>query len=302
MTLLLSIFTDDIVPIFIVAAVGFWLARRWRADVKVFSRLTFNVLMPCLVFTALLSSRVSAAEFGRTAVFATVATVGIGLVAQLAASLLRLDRVTASGLVLAATFANVANYGLPLVQYAFGPAALGYGTIYVIVNLVLVYTLGIFVASRGRVSVRDACLNILKAPAVYAVAVAAIVAATGVAVPAPIMRPVQLLSDAALPVQILVLGMQLERARIERPWLVGGTAALRLVAAPLLALAVAAACGLQGVAWQTGLVQAAMPTAVFSGILAVEYDAAPGLVTDAVFASTLISPFTLAVLIAVMSH
>jgi hypothetical protein len=256
--------------------------------------------MPCLVFTALLSSRVAAAEFARTAVFATAATVVIGLLAQLAAYLLRLDRVTASGFVLAVMFANVANYGLPLVQYAFGPAALGYGTIYVIVNLVLVYTLGIFLASRGRVSVRAALLNVLKAPAVYAVGLAAVVAASGVTVPTPIMRPIQLLSDAALPVQILVLGMQLERARIERPWLVGGAAALRLLAAPLAALAVAAACGLQGVAWQTGLVQAAMPTAVFSGILAVEYDAAPALVTDVVFASTLISPFTLAAIIAVL--
>ncbi len=123
---------------------------------------------------------------------------------------------------------------------------------------------------------------------------------SGIVIPLPVMRPLQLLSDAAVPVQIVVLGMQLERARIERPLLMGAAGFLRLVVAPALGFALALACGLQGPALQAGLVQSAMPTAVVAGILAVEYDTEPGFVTSVVFFSTVISPFTLTLLIAAL--
>ena len=122
MTLLLSIFADDIIPVLLIASVGFLLARRLHADVRPFSALTLNVLMPCLVFTALLSTKVSAVEFGRTVLFATAATFEMAAAGWLVARVLRLDRATGSGFVLGVTFANVANYGLPVVLFAFGQA------------------------------------------------------------------------------------------------------------------------------------------------------------------------------------
>ncbi|MFO7692703.1 MAG: hypothetical protein R6V57_06415, partial [Vicinamibacterales bacterium] len=64
MDLLLTIFADDLVPIFVVASIGFVLARRLHVDVTSISRITFNALAPCLVFNLLVTSRVGAAEFG----------------------------------------------------------------------------------------------------------------------------------------------------------------------------------------------------------------------------------------------
>ena len=58
----------------------------------------------------------------------------------------------------------------------------------------------------------------LRVPAVYGAVAAAIVMASGLHVPDAIARPMTLLSDAALPMMVLVLGMQLERATWpERP-------------------------------------------------------------------------------------
>jgi len=71
-TLLLSIFANDVLPIFLVASVGFLLARYLHADVKTLSRLAFNVLAPCLVFNLLVTSKISADEFGRMVLFASV--------------------------------------------------------------------------------------------------------------------------------------------------------------------------------------------------------------------------------------
>jgi predicted permease len=121
--------------------------------------------------------------------------------------------------------------------------------------------------------------------------------------PLAITRPIALLSDAALPMMILVLGMQLERATVpERPSLVGVAVAISLVVAPIVAIVMASFLGVQGAARQAAVILSSMPVAVVTTILAVEFDVTPAFVTSAVFVSTLLSPLTLTPLIAYLRH
>jgi predicted permease len=93
--------------------------------------------------------------------------------------------------------------------------------------------------------------------------------------------------------------MQLERAAIpERPLLVVLATVLTLGVTPLLALGLTPVLGLSGPARQAAVIEASMPTAVVTTILALEYEIAPAFVTSAVFLSTLLSPFTVTLLIA----
>src|SRR5688500_3074839 len=134
---------------------------------------------------------------------------------------LRLSRPEASALLLVVMFSNGGNYGLPVVSFAFGEEALSYGTVFFLTGSVLANTVGAFMAAAGRRNVRTSLASVLKIPALYGIAAALLVLATGANVPTPILRPVTMLSDAALPLMILVLGMQLERAqRPTRPGLV----------------------------------------------------------------------------------
>jgi len=302
-TLLLSIFADDIAPILLVASVGFLLARYLHVDVKTLSRVTLYALTPCLAFNILVTSKISAAELGRMALFAVCAVLGIGLITRLITLPLRLDRATVSACLIVVMFANGGNYGLPLTKFAFGPEALAYATVYFVASVVLTYTIGIFLASSGQQGLGQALVSVLKMPVVYAVVLALVVILTGATLPLPVMRPIQLLSDAAIPSMLLILGMQLERAvKPERPWLVGLATALRLVVSMLLGFALALIFGLGGAARQAGVIQAAMPTAVITTILALEYKLDPSFVTGVVFLSTLLSPFTLTVLIAFLQR
>ena len=98
---------------------------------------------------------------------------------------------------------------------------------------------------------------------------------------------------------VLVLGMQLERARVaERPTVVAVAVGLSLIVAPIVALGLSSFLGLSGAARQAGVILASMPVAVVTTILALEFDVAPAFVTNAVFISTLLSPLTLTPLIA----
>ena len=196
---LLSIFVSDLLPIFLVAGVGFLLARYLGASVQTLSRVSFNALAPCLVFSQLVTSPVSGSEFGRMALFCVLSTLAMGLAARAAAGLLRLDRPAISAFLLVVMFSNGGNYGLPVVLFAFGRDALSHASVYFVTSAVLVYTLGVLLAATGRRSSQDALTGIVKGPAAWAVAAAAIVLTSGMNVPLAVMRPATLLGDAALP-------------------------------------------------------------------------------------------------------
>jgi predicted permease len=301
--LLASIFLSDIVPVFVIAGVGFLLARYRGVRVQDLSRVVFNALSPCLVFTLLVTSHVDAAEFGRMALYAVLLMAAIGFVARLAAIPFGLDRPALVGFLLVAMFSNNGNYGLPVTLFAFGKDAMAQATVYFVTMAVLTYTVGILLAEMGRRSITRALSAILGVPAIYGVAAAALVVATHTALPVFVTRPVSLLADAAVPMMLLVLGMQLERAGMpDRPALVAVSVCLSLLGSPVLGFLIANALGLTGPARQAAVIQASMPAAVITTILAVEFDVAPNFVTAVVFFSTLLSPFTLTLLIAYLQR
>jgi len=279
--------------------VGYLLARFLDASVKTLAHVVFYALVPCLVFNLLVTSKMTCGQFGRMAAMAVLVTAAMGLVGRLAAVPFRMSRPELSAFLLVVMFSNSGNYGLPVVLFAFGQEALSHATVYFVTGSVMTYTVGVFLAAAGRRSVRSALVGIAKVPHLYAVAVAVVVVWTGMKIPLAIMRPVGLLSEAALPLMVLVLGMQLERATLpDRPALVAVAVGLSLIVAPLVALGLASLLGLSGAARQAGVGLASMPVAVVTTILALEFDVAPAFVTSAVFASTLLSPLTLTPLIA----
>ena len=301
--LVASIFVSDILPIFIIAAIGFLLARRLGASVKTLATVTFNSLSPCLVFDQLVTAQISGSQSLRVAAFCVLLTIAIGIAARLTSMPLRLDRTTLSTFLLVAMFSNSGNYALPVVLFAFGKEALAFASVYFVTSAILIYTAGILVAASGHGSVRTALARLFRVPAVYAVAAAVIVLATGAVVPLAVMRPIRLLSDAAIPVMLLVLGMQLERATMPKhPLAVGAAVVLSLVVAPIIAFGLTAVLGLAGAARQAAIIEASMPAAVITTVLALEFDLDANFATGVVFFTTLLSPLTLVLLIAYLQR
>ncbi|MFB3852809.1 MAG: AEC family transporter [Vicinamibacterales bacterium] len=298
MHLFLSIFANDVLPIFIVTAAGFLFARVLGGDVRTLSRVTFNVLSPCLVFTLLVTSEIGAGAFARMTAAAVIVVLATGITTRAIALPMGMDRQTLSALLLVVMFSNNGNYGLPVVLFAFGQEAMAQASVYFVANAVLTYTLGVFLASAGRRSAPDALRGVLRVPAVYGVVAAALVMTTGARPPLAVERAVALLADAAVPLMIFVLGMQLDRgAWPKRPALVALAACLSLVVMPMVAVPVSHLLGLTEAARQAAVVQAGMPSAVLTTIIANEFDVAPDFVTACVLVSTLASTVSVTLLI-----
>jgi predicted permease len=302
MNLLLSILLSDILPIFAIAGVGFLLARFGAADVKTVSRVVFYGLLPCLAFRMLMGSSASGPIVWRLMVLAVSIMVAMAVVGYIAARALGLDDKPLRAFLMVVMFSNSGNYGLPVVRFAFGPEALTYATIYFLTGSVTTYVASSFFADSTRGRIIGVLDKLWRMPALYGLAAALIVLAFGWTVPQAVLTPVTMLSDAAIPVMILVLGMQLERAVWpSRPGIVMLAVALSLLVTPCIALGLASVLKISGPALQAAVILSSMPVAVITTILALEFELAPEFVTSAVFISTLASPLTLTPLIAYLS-
>jgi predicted permease len=301
--LLLDIFVSDLLPVFAIAAVGFSLARYSSIDPRTVSRLTFHALAPALVFHVLVTSELRGGAFMQMVAFYALVATAAGVMGYTAARTMRLSRAETSAFLLVVVCSNSGNYGLPVALLAFGREALAHASVYFVASSIFSYTGGVLLAASGEKHIVDALRGVLRVPAVYGAVAAALTIALGVPVPEPVLRPLALLSDAALPLMILVLGMQLERTTWpDRPGVVGVAVAISLVATPLAAFGLAQLMRLSGPALQAGVLQASMPTAVITTILALEFGGAVNFVTGAVCAATLLSPLTLTWIIAYLQR
>jgi predicted permease len=298
----LSIFVNVVLPVFIVAGFGFALERRFRLPIVPVNQVVLYVLMPSFIFTSLLPVDFRSDEplrIGLFSVLLTVAMLGVGFAI---ARLLRLDRVTTSALLLTAAFPNLGNYGLSIVLLAYGAEGVRFGTILLAVQMLFGLTLAVFIASSGSSSLRRSLGEVAKQPALYAVAAALVMGLADIPVPSFIAAAVALPSQAAIPVMLLVLGMQISGTKgIEEPRLVSLAVVIRLVIGTLVGVALACALGIGGVARDVMIVGAAMPTAVFTILTATQFGARPRFVSDVVVAGTLVSIVTVTVVLAALS-
>ena len=207
----------------------------------------------------------------------------------------------AAAFLLTAAFMNAGNYGLSLNQFAFGDLGLALASIYFVVSVMMTNSLGVYIAASGGGSALQALKGLAKVPAVYAIPLAIGFRTLDVIVPTAISRPIELLSVATIPVLLLLLGMQIARAGIPRERkILSVSVAIKLLIAPAIALLISPLFGLEGLARDVGVLQSAMPTAVMTTIIAIEYDAEAAFVTGAVLVTTLLSPFTLTPLMAIL--
>jgi malate permease and related proteins len=298
-TTLLSILASDILPIFAIAAVGFLIERRLSNSVKTLSTITFNVLSPCLVFNQLVMSRLSGSAVGRMVLYCFLLTFAMGLAARLAAIPLGLNRRELSSFLLVVMFSNSGNYALPLILFAFGSEALSHASVYFVTSAILVYTVGVFIAASSGHGLRHALKGILRVPALYALVAAGAIIILHITPPVGLMRPIGMLSDAALPTMLLILGMQLKRAIApRRPTMVAAAVGLTLVVAPTIGIGLTLLLGLSGAARDAAITLASMPAAVVTTVLALEFDLDSSFVSSVVLVSTLLSPLTLVLILA----
>lgn len=304
-TLLLQVFSEVVLPIVVITGVGYVLEGAFPLDARTLNRVSLYGLSPCLLFVTLLRTEINGAEALRLSLLMLLVCVAMCICAYVIARAMGLSSTERSGFMLASTFMNSGNYGLPATRFAFGDVGFQYAVIGYLTQAFLSQTMAVYVASSGGGNRRAALTQVLKMPMLYAAVLAILLRLLGVPldesngfVAVGLYRGLRLLADATLPFLLLILGMQLRRRKPLGSFGPLGTATmLRLVASIPIAFGVAYLLGLTDLALRVGVMQAAMPTAVNTTILALEFDTWPHFVSNVVVATTVGSLLTLTVLV-----
>lgn len=300
---LYPLFANNILPIFITAAAGWLIGKVSHIESRTVARIAFYIFSPALVFQLITNNHISGDEFARMSFLAIAVTAFVGLCVWGVGKSIGLKRRMLAALLLVTILPNAGNYGLSANFFAFGEEGLAYASIYFVTMATLTYSLGIMIASMGRKTFTEAALGLLKIPVLYALAGAYIFNIYHWSLPLPLERSVDLLSQAAIPTMLVLLGLQLQRMVWNHNLLVLGLAnVFRLLVSPLAAFGLSLAIGLKGLPLQAGVLEAAMPSAVMAIILSTEFDVEPAFVTTAVTTTTLLSPLTITPLLAFLGQ
>ncbi|ATE70029.1 AEC family transporter [Lysobacter capsici] len=200
-------------------------------------------------------------------------------------------------LLLTVALGNTSFLGYPLTRALIGEHALPYAVVYDQFGAFLILsTFGLWVLARygsdTRPSARDMALRIVKFPPLWALLIGFSVMPADP--PSAIAGALQRLSDALLPLAMLTIGLSVKLAmpRDELKPLACGLA-LKLALMPALAWALVPLLGLHGEMARTTVLEAAMPSMVTAGALAIAHQLAPRLAAAMVGYGLLLSLLTL---------
>lgn len=296
---LLTTFLTVVLPVFLVAGAGVALQRFRPVNPAPLGVVVLYAFAPALAFYNLATSTVEAPLLGHIALFTLLLVGAMYLLGWLAAHLLRLDQVGKSSFLLSVVFMNAGNMGLSVSLLAFGQDGLALALVFFIVEATLGNTLGIYIAARGGADPRQALMQALRMPLLYSACLGLLVNLLHWSVPQPILQATRLLSQAAIPGLLVVLGIQVGSSWKRPPWKpLTASLLLRLGGSVLVALLLVRLLGIDGLARKVLLLQAAMPTPVFVTVFATQFRLDANFLTSAVVGSSLASMVSLTLLLA----
>ncbi|MCG3208546.1 MAG: hypothetical protein FOGNACKC_02156 [Anaerolineae bacterium] len=295
------IFINVITPVFALVVIGYVAGPRLGLESRTLTRYSYYILVPALVFNVIAPARVEAALAARMIAYTLVVHLALAITGWVVAKALGRSEKMVAAYVLISVFGNVGNFGLPLIEFRLGAEAFTAATVYFLAIITIAFIIGVVAANLPTGGGLKAVLAVFKTPALIALVPALIANLFDLRAPLFLERIISLLAAATVPTMLVALGVQLSGLKtfqFSRDVII--TSAIRLLGGPALAIVLAIPFGLTGLERGAGIFQAAMPAAVLTSIIAMEYNLIPEFVTTTVLFSTLASVVTLTLVMALV--
>lgn len=187
--------------------------------------------------------------------------------------------------VLVTTFPNTGFLGYPFAYALFGAAGLSYAVIYDQMGMFPVFvTLGFFIAGG-----KESLLHAFRFPPLIALLAALAINGAGYAVIDPVARLLKSVGWTTLPLTLFIIGFRVRLAVLRDYKPVAWCLALRMLILPSILLGILHLLGKSGIPYQVTLMETAMPPALTTSILALQYRLDNDLAVACISAGTILS-------------
>ncbi|TYP56749.1 AEC family transporter [Thermosediminibacter litoriperuensis] len=295
--------------IFIFASIGYFLSRKKifeERDTEAIAKLLLYITSPALIvfnMTQYFTRDVLLQTF--VVPFFSILMVVVSIAgARVAGKFLRIDNPAKLDVFyLTIAFCNTVYLGYPVIDSLYGETAAGYVFFYEFGSAVILWSFGVWLASRendlstGTVSLKENLKNLLNPP-LTALAFSILLIVLGVKLSGFSGGVIKTLGDITVPLSMLFIGMSVGRAGISQEVLKPeyiAASLIRLIISPLIIGGVAHFVDIPVAIKKVITVEAAMPSMMFTAILAARYGKHPDFAAKIVVITTIFSMVTLPV-------
>ncbi|GAA0372304.1 AEC family transporter [Bacillus horti] len=298
----MTIFIQVVLPALLIFVAGFVVQRWKRMDIKSISTFAVYLLTPALVFQTFYD-----VEFDQQYLFMTIfcfiLLFAIIIVNKIYSRIRKFPRDIENGLILSTAFMNSGNYGTPIILFAYGETGFAYAISFMILQSVIMNFFGVYYAASGRLGFKDSLKSISEMPLTYALILGVFMNVFDIHMPENLYTAIDLVGQSAVPVVMVILGMQLAELKIDKvinkEKLIYGTI-VRMFLSPIIAYVFVLLLPIDPLLGKVIIVSAAMPTAVTTVMYALQFNTSPRLVSAIALVTTLVSVFTITILITLL--
>ncbi|MCK4711060.1 MAG: AEC family transporter [Gammaproteobacteria bacterium] len=302
---------ETVLPILLIVLLGYLAVKTKhlsQTDANSIAKFVFSYVIPLLLFIGTVKAKIPHNmewEFLFSYYLALVCVFILGVI--LAKVFFNFNIPQQSVFGIGASYSNATVIGIPVCIYALGEQVMLPLFIIISIHNLVLFTLGVFVAERNSLSLSSILLNtknllkqLLTSPITASLIAGGLVNILNIQLYSPLEQAITLISQAAIPAALFVLGTSLNKYKIHghlAPALV--LVILKILIFPLLVWFLAFHVFSINTLWAaTALLTSAMPMGISAYIFSQRYQTCEAPIATGIVISTLGSIFTLSVLIA----
>jgi malate permease and related proteins len=281
-----------VLPVGLIILIGFIASQTLSLERQTFSQLIFYVLSPALVIDSLYRTSLSLKSSLSLLAAFTITSGLVFFITKVISKITNLSEGYEKAFIAASIFSNNGNMGLPVATFAFGTAGLERAIIYMIGSSILMFCFGPAIL-QGKGIIKGLKL-ILKLPLIWSILFGLSLRLLSLNIPAfkfpfDLDLGIKILGESAIPIALVLLGMQLAHTHFTLDFKELWAGIVRLLIAPAIAFMVGYFLQLETLDLQVLVLQTAMPTAVNSLILVTEFGGDKDFIARNIITSTVLS-------------
>lgn len=279
----------SIIGIYIFIFLGFIakMSFKEQIDDKTITIISIYFFQVFLTFWGLLIRPIDITLFYASSIYVAIVLVVLIISALVAKKLFTSPKDYSIATVIA-IIGNTGNLGIPINIAIFGEESIPYTTIVNLMNVFVVYTIGVFYYSRGSFDTKASLKNILKLPVLWAALFAIGLGLLEYKPSSVVLNTLMMGAYASMTIQLFLFGIYLYGTKIQEisKKLVVWVLSLKFLILPAIAFLILANIELDAMIKGIIFIELMMPLAVMNVNLASLYNCNPKTVTALVFISS----------------